>query len=94
VRDEQQEKEDEMQPLHITASLVDLTFGIWDDYVFASIRILFNASEGVFITELDHECEYKPIHTMDQVMTLSQDQTCRRVMNSHITGLFAPHIPD
>ena len=45
VRDEQQEKEDEMQPLHITASLVDLTFGIWDDNVLASISILLDTCE-------------------------------------------------
>ena len=57
------------------ASLVDGTLGARNLDVFAS-RILLDASERIFVAELDHKSQDKPVHQVEQVVTLSQDEAC------------------
>ena len=57
------------------ASLVDGTLGARNRNEFAS-GILLDASERLFIAELDHKSQDKPVHQVEQVVTLSQDQPC------------------
>ena len=82
-----------MQPLNEMASLVDGTLWARNLDEFAC-RILLHASERLFVAELDYKGEHKPVHQVEQVVTLSENEACWWIVGLDITLLFSSDLSD